>query len=300
MDLNRLRYFCQIIECKSLTQASELLHVAQPYLSRTLAQLENEMGHPLFDRQQGKRTTANKYGLALYVQARAALKALDKIKSSLDEMDTDLSGRIILTIEATVPGLGQVIADLCAEHPSIHINILTSDVDGSAFEYESDLTISSKQDTKRATHFVHLCKERFLVVVPRNTSAGDTLLSLHHAMFIFPTMHNGDRMACDAFCSLAGFVPRVAAEAVDTSQMLSMLETDMHQSLCALWPENRLNNLSADWVRLIQPRDVDTSRWINLYWPMQKLLTPVLEMFIHSLMRHYNPDCSLQEISSGL
>ncbi len=42
MNLRRLKYFLKIVDTGSLTQASEILHIAQPALSQQMATLEHE------------------------------------------------------------------------------------------------------------------------------------------------------------------------------------------------------------------------------------------------------------------
>ena len=50
MELRVLRYFAAVVDEGSITDAAKVLHVTQPTLSRQLAQLEAEMGVPLFTR----------------------------------------------------------------------------------------------------------------------------------------------------------------------------------------------------------------------------------------------------------
>lgn len=62
-DLRQLRYFLVIAESLSFRKASEQLHIAQPALSRQIAQLEQALDCQLFDRQkrQIKLTDAGQY-----------------------------------------------------------------------------------------------------------------------------------------------------------------------------------------------------------------------------------------------
>ena len=50
MELRVLRYFTAVVDEGSITDAAKVLHVTQPTLSRQLAQLEQEIGAPLFTR----------------------------------------------------------------------------------------------------------------------------------------------------------------------------------------------------------------------------------------------------------
>ena len=48
MKLRQLEYFCAVAEEKSISAAARELHVAQPPISRQIAQLEEELGVQLF------------------------------------------------------------------------------------------------------------------------------------------------------------------------------------------------------------------------------------------------------------
>ncbi len=50
MNLRRLKYFVKIVDIGSLTQAAEVLHIAQPALSQQVATLEGEMDQQLLIR----------------------------------------------------------------------------------------------------------------------------------------------------------------------------------------------------------------------------------------------------------
>ncbi|MBK8523919.1 MAG: LysR family transcriptional regulator [Betaproteobacteria bacterium] len=50
MELRQLRYFCAIARCGSFSKAAGEVFVAQSALSHQLAQLEEELGTPLFHR----------------------------------------------------------------------------------------------------------------------------------------------------------------------------------------------------------------------------------------------------------
>ena len=49
MELLQLRYFCEVARRESVTKVAEELHVSQPSLSKTIKNLEQELGVVLFD-----------------------------------------------------------------------------------------------------------------------------------------------------------------------------------------------------------------------------------------------------------
>ena len=61
MKLRQLEYFCAVAEEKSISAAARELHVAQPPISRQIAQLEEELGVQLFLRgSKGMSLTRDK------------------------------------------------------------------------------------------------------------------------------------------------------------------------------------------------------------------------------------------------
>ncbi|MFD0851974.1 LysR family transcriptional regulator, partial [Actinomadura adrarensis] len=56
MQLQQLAYFVAVAEVRHFTQAAEILHVAQPSLSKQIRALETELGASLFSRARGNIT----------------------------------------------------------------------------------------------------------------------------------------------------------------------------------------------------------------------------------------------------
>ena len=50
MEIEQLKYFLAVCDCKQMTQAAERLFISQSSLSKHISQLEKEVGVPLFDR----------------------------------------------------------------------------------------------------------------------------------------------------------------------------------------------------------------------------------------------------------
>lgn len=50
MDLSQLEYFRALAHIRHFTKAAASISISQSALSRSITKLENELGHPLFDR----------------------------------------------------------------------------------------------------------------------------------------------------------------------------------------------------------------------------------------------------------
>ena len=79
MELRHLRYFVCIATERSFSRASELLHVAQPPLSRQIQQLEEDVGIQLLHR--GRPITLTEPGRYFFEQARMILQRIDEMRT---------------------------------------------------------------------------------------------------------------------------------------------------------------------------------------------------------------------------
>lgn len=69
MNFRRLQYFVKIVDIGSLTQAADVLHVAQPALSQQLATFESEVRQQLLLRTK-RGVTPTEAGKVLYRHAQ--------------------------------------------------------------------------------------------------------------------------------------------------------------------------------------------------------------------------------------
>ena len=85
MDLKRLKYFCTIIEQRSISKAANVLNMAQPPLSQRLKELEDEVGTALIERKD-KTFMPTEAGMFLYSRACEILKFVDDTKQRTIEI----------------------------------------------------------------------------------------------------------------------------------------------------------------------------------------------------------------------
>ena len=83
MNLRRLQYFVKIVDIGSLTQAADILHVAQPALSQQLATLEGEVRQQLLVRTK-RGVTPTEAGKVLYRHAQLILRQCEQAQVDMN------------------------------------------------------------------------------------------------------------------------------------------------------------------------------------------------------------------------
>lgn len=78
MEIRDLQFFCLTAELGSVTKASEQLQVSQPFVTKVIHQLENELGTKLFD-LENRRLKLNENGTYFYKKAREILDKFDRL-----------------------------------------------------------------------------------------------------------------------------------------------------------------------------------------------------------------------------
>ena len=93
MELSQLAYFRAVARTEHFTRAAEELHITQPSLSKAIANLEGELGVPLFDRE-GKRVRLNPYGAAFLERVEQILSLTDEAVFFIRDMKEGERGHV--------------------------------------------------------------------------------------------------------------------------------------------------------------------------------------------------------------
>src|SRR5260370_36639739 len=93
LDIRRLSLFLAVVEHGGFTRAAQAVHISQPALSQAIAELEAELGGPLFHRlgRTGELTDA---GAALVGPARAAPREVDAARQVTAKVNKLSRGRL--------------------------------------------------------------------------------------------------------------------------------------------------------------------------------------------------------------
>ena len=120
MELRQLRYFVEVADREHVSEAAENLHVAQSAISRQIANLEEELGVALFERE-GRNIKLTKIGRQFLDHVRTALKAIDYAKEQIDEYLDPHKGTVNIGFPTSLASqvLPSVISAFKLEYPEV-------------------------------------------------------------------------------------------------------------------------------------------------------------------------------------
>lgn len=124
MDIRHLTYFTEVAKHASFTKAASTLHVSQPSLSKTIKQLERELGVPLFYRSS-KELRLTDAGEAVLKNAQNVLDAFHNLKGTLSDVVELKKGEISVGIPPII-GLHLFLRSLAISLNIIHSSTYAS------------------------------------------------------------------------------------------------------------------------------------------------------------------------------
>ena len=124
MELRHLRCFVVLAEELHFTRAAERLHIEQSPLSRTIKELEDELGVLLFDRdRRGTRLTPA--GEVFLVDVRRVLSTLELARENVKAVSSGYLGILRIAVPSGYidPRLSTFLARCREEDPAVEIRL---------------------------------------------------------------------------------------------------------------------------------------------------------------------------------
>ena len=263
MNLRRLQYFVKIVDIGSLTQAADILHVAQPALSQQLATLEGEVRQQLLLRTK-RGVVPTEAGKVLYRHAQLILRQCDQAQVDMKAAAKGLSGAVSVGL---APGTAAarlalpLLRTARARHPGILLYL--NETYGNTL---SELVMNGRMDiavlyggqkTVHGLSFIPLFKEQLylvgpqaLVASPENVPLG-TIADLD---LYLPRPYNVvRRMVDEAFAGL-GMAPRVVAEIESAGTLTAVIANGLGATIL---PESMAREIAGScnaWLsRIVEP-----------------------------------------------
>jgi DNA-binding transcriptional LysR family regulator len=243
MELRHLRYFAAVAQHLNYSEASRRLRVAQPAISQTILDLEEEIGAKLFLRSN-RNVRLTSAGEVLFEEVQGILRRTDEAKRATQRAARGEVGtlRMGFIAPATAPILPPLVQAYRSRYPEVELQLhhMNPDAQFAAFdEGKLDLGFSRPLPPEQSAHFMEeMIYRDYLVAIlpPKHPLAKERKIELQKLStesFVFFHRVGAPGLFDEAvgMCRQAGFTPDVRHETDLMTTVFLLVESGLGVSL---------------------------------------------------------------------
>jgi len=294
MELRQLKYFVEVARREHVSEAADILHVAQSAISRQIANLEAELGVYLFERE-GRNVKLTPIGRHFLPHAETVLRAVDYAKQQIDEYLDPERGTIKIGFPSSLAShtMPMVISAFKEEHPNVKFQLRQG-----SYKYlieavkrrEIDLAFlgpvpTDEKQIKGEILFI----ESFAALLPLNHRLAKresiVLNELRHEPFItFPEGYILHQIVIDA-CKQAGFSPIISSEGEDLDAIKGLVSAGIGVTLL---PENTFYDTMPRFTVKIPIKIPEIKRNVGIIISDHHELAPAVSVFYEFVKQFFS------------
>lgn len=265
MTVEKIRYFVEVAQTGSVTQAAKNLYISQPNLSKQLAQMEAECGFALFSRVK-HRLKLTEAGETLYEALRNVPDMVEEAFLRAKERSEQFSKRLsvgVMELQAMSEMLMPAVARFSKEYPGVEVELERTGfgrLRAGLHNGDYDLIVTMCFDARNEEGVGEMVlSEPFpMIAVHRdNPLAGRSSVSfgeLRHEPFVLIASKetpNGEEQFMSE-CTRFGFVPNLVRRPSSLESLLLCVEAGIGIALL----DNNIRLDPGSPVRLVPVKDV--------------------------------------------
>lgn len=273
MEIEQLQYFKTVATMQHMTRAAEVLAISQPALSKSIANIEQNLGVPLFNRE-GRSIYLNRFGELFLQSVNVILDEYDRIKEEFEDIIKPGSGEVSFGFIHTL-GM-EIVPELIASTSEAFPNMQFSLTQATSLsllkrleEGAIDLCLSQKIESKVIEiETEELFVEELFVIVPTThplaqqdavkfeevknepfiaIKKGNSLRQLVDELFLEQGIVLNTTFAAEEMHTVAGFVGAgMGISVIPNIKGLNhykvkrlKLDPPCYRSVCVSWAKNR-------------------------------------------------------------
>lgn len=271
MEFKQLRTFVEVARAGGFTPAAHTLHISQSAVSKQVAQLEHNLGTPLFDRL-GSHVRLTAAGTVVLQRAEEMLRLQQELLSELDDLSQLTRGELRLGLPLL--GSDALFASLFAEYRRRYPNIQVQLLEGGSLVVEQavlsgELELGGSLTPKNPTFaYQPFCDEPLDALLPadhplaedgsvRLEQLSETPFLLYQRSFVL-----NDRLL--QACQQLGFTPKEGGRSGQSDFLVALVAAGQGVVLLPSVVARGLVRPGVVRLKLIAPEDL---RWdIAFIW----------------------------------
>lgn len=288
MNPRTLEQFLALTDALHYGRASLAANVSLSTLSRSIRQMEDELGVPLFERDN-RSVSLTAHGQIVEHYARDALTRLTTLRQQLASASGPLIGELSLycSVTASHSILFDLLEQFRPDFPGVEIKLQTGDPDEAIDRMvagKADLSIAARpRSLPRGVVFRHVSSSPLLFIAPETNAEayisenrGDPPVRWAEAPMILPT-GGLSRTRVDAWFKTHNVAPRIYAQVAGNEAIVSMVSLGLGIGVV---PEIVLQNSPlADKVQILKVTPALEPFDLGLFTLRRSLGNPLVQAF---------------------
>ncbi|MGW9111742.1 LysR substrate-binding domain-containing protein [Microbacterium sp. NPDC055683] len=274
MEIPQIRSFLAVAEELHFGRAAEKLHMAQPPVSRSIKQLERELGTLLFERST-RRVTLTSVGTALVEPARDVLAALERMHTTARAAGVGEIGRVRLAYAGASSNIlvGRLARAVNQQHPGITLELLSQNFAQRALRLltrgDIDVALGRWDHLPDTVRTRVVAVESLVIAVPETHRLADradvSISELRNDRFVTLPAEIGsvlnDRLR--QMTQTAGFAADIVQDASDTWTLMSLVSAEVG---CSLTLSSVIPSIADPHLRFLPLRDAVDPIELRMAW----------------------------------
>ncbi|MFD1363670.1 LysR family transcriptional regulator [Lentibacillus salinarum] len=287
MDIRQVECFAEVARQLNVTQAAKTLHVSQPSLSKTIKNLERELGAPLFYRGSQKLALTDA-GEAFLVNAKKLLAAYDNLTSELNDVIDLKRGEIKIGIPPIIGAafFSPFISRYKEAHPSIDLlltEVGSNKIREGVSEGALDIGLICNLPThKNKLDMIQLLNDPLMLLVHQDNPLAekqtiDFAAIEHEPLILYRhdfSLHDKIMQACAEY----GFEPKVVCESSQKDFMIEMVEAKLGATLLPSRICGQIENEQLVAIPFTRP---EVNLELGMIWNKENYLPYAVREFIN-------------------
>ncbi|MEN1969904.1 LysR family transcriptional regulator [Lentibacillus sp. N15] len=286
MDIRQIAYFAEVARQLNFTKAAATLHISQPSLSKTIKNLESEIGGSLLYRD-AKQLELTDAGKAFLVNAKLVLEAFDNLTSELNDVMELKKGEIKIGIPPIIGAafFSRLISEYKESYPSIDLHLTevgSNKIKQGVEEGMLDIGLICNVPVQ-AENFetIRLVNDPLMLIIHKdNPLAKQEAIDLSDVEDESFILYRHDFSLHDsiiAACQKHGFYPNIACESSQKDFMIEMVEAKLG---VALLPSKICRQITNDSIVSLPFRKPVVKLELGMIWKKNKYLSYAVREFI--------------------
>jgi DNA-binding transcriptional LysR family regulator len=283
--LSQLQIFSKIAQTKSITKASEELHLTQPAVSIQLKNFQNQFDIPLTE-VVGRQLYVTDFGKEIAMAAEQILNQVQEINFKTLAYKGQMTGRLKLSVVSTGKYvLPYFLSDFLKLHPGVELTLDVtnkSKVIDNIVNNEVDFSMVSVLPENLNIEHLELLQNKLFLVTGRETKI-DYKKTHDFSIFeelpiIYRESGSGTRYSMEQYFNAKGIRLHKKLELTSNEAVKQAIVAGLGSSIMPLIGIK--NELKSEELQIIKVKEFPiTTNW-QLIWQKNKRFSPVASAFI--------------------